>query len=72
MTAIKRLASLALACTALATTMTHCAGNVASLRLLAASRSRIIVPVTINHGGPCDFLLGRVHTTLNASKISAK
>ena len=64
MTAFKRLASLALAFTALAATMiptlraeTHCPGNVASLRLPAASRSRIIVPVTINHAGPYDFLL---------------
>ena len=64
MTAFKRVASLALAFTALAATMvptlraeTHCPGNVASLRLPGTSRSRIIVPVTINHAGPYDFLL---------------
>jgi hypothetical protein len=35
----------------------HCPGNVASLRFQPSSRSQIIVPVTINHTGPYDFLV---------------
>ena len=36
----------------------HCPGNVASLRLRLVQRSQIIiVPVTINHSGPYDFLV---------------
>ena len=64
MISIKWLAAFAFTIMALATTLiptlqaeTHCPGNVDSLRLPAASRSRIIVPVEINHSGPYDFLL---------------
>jgi len=35
----------------------HCPGNVPSLRLRLVQRSQIIVPVTINHTGPYDFLV---------------
>ena len=36
----------------------HCPGNIASLRLRLVQRSQIIiVPVTINHSGPYDFLV---------------
>jgi hypothetical protein len=36
----------------------HCPGNIASLRLRLVQRSQIIiVPVTINHAGPYDFLV---------------
>jgi hypothetical protein len=35
----------------------YCPGNVASLRFKPSSRSQIIVPVTINHTGPYDFLV---------------
>src|SRR5260370_23735209 len=34
----------------------HCPGNVAILRFRLVQRSQIIVPVTINHTGPFDFL----------------
>jgi hypothetical protein len=35
----------------------HCPGNVVSLRLRIVQRSQIVVPVTINHTGPYDFLV---------------
>jgi Aspartyl protease len=35
----------------------HCPGNVAILRFRLLQRSQIIVPVTINHTGPFDFLV---------------
>jgi hypothetical protein len=35
----------------------RCPGNVASLRLQLVERSLIVVPVTINHTGPYDFLV---------------
>ena len=35
----------------------HCPGNVPSLRLRLVQRSQIIVPITINHTGPYDFLV---------------
>ena len=35
----------------------HCPGNVPSLRFRLVQRSQIIVPVTINHSGPYDFLV---------------
>jgi hypothetical protein len=64
MIATKWLATSALAMTVFATTHistlqaeTHCPGNVDSVRLPIASRSRIIVPIEINHVGPYDFLL---------------
>jgi aspartyl protease len=47
--------------TAMSLPMLHaeppCPGNVDSLRLPVASRSRIVVPVEINHAGPYNFLL---------------
>jgi hypothetical protein len=64
MISIKWLAASAFTMTVLAATLipalqaeTRCPGNVDSLRLTAASRSRIIVPMQINHSGPYDFLL---------------
>jgi len=64
MISIKWLAVSALTMTALVLTLiptlqaeTRCPGNVDSVRLPLASRSRIIVPVEINHSGPYDFLL---------------
>jgi hypothetical protein len=36
---------------------THCPGNVASLPISIVNGYRIILPVTINHSGPYDFLL---------------
>jgi hypothetical protein len=35
----------------------HCPGNAASIRFHVAQRSRIIVPVVINHTGPYEFLV---------------
>jgi hypothetical protein len=35
----------------------HCPGNVAILRFRLVQRSQVIVPVTINHSGPYDFLV---------------
>jgi len=59
MTAFKFLAYAALTATCLSVLHAepHCPGNVDSLRLPMASRSRIIVPVKINHVGPFNFLL---------------
>ena len=59
MSLIKCLASISLAAITLPTLHSepHCPGNVASLRFHLIQRSRIIVPVTINHTGPYDFLV---------------
>jgi Aspartyl protease len=35
----------------------HCPGNVDSLRLRLIQNAQVIVPVTINHSGPYDFLV---------------
>jgi hypothetical protein len=35
----------------------HCPGNIPSLRFHLVQRSRIIVPVVINHTGPHEFLV---------------
>jgi hypothetical protein len=45
----------------------HCPGNVESLRLRLIENVQIIVPVTINHSGPYDFLVdtGAQITTLD-------
>ena len=69
MTNFKVFASLVIA-TAVVSTLTaetHCPGNVASLPFLIANRHLIIVPVSINHAGPYDFLLdtGAQRTTLD-------
>ena len=41
----------------LAQAESHCPGNVNSLPLRLVQRSQIVVPVTINHTGPYDFIL---------------
>jgi hypothetical protein len=59
MTTVQRLAYISLA-TLLPVRLQaepHCPGDVASLRLRLVQRSPIIVPVTINHSGPYDFLV---------------
>jgi hypothetical protein len=59
MSTFKWLASIALAAAILPVLHAepHCPGNVPSLRLRLVQRSQIIVPVTINHSGPYDFLV---------------
>ena len=59
MSLIKCLASISLAAITLPTLHSepHCPGNAASIRFRLIQRSRIIVPVTINHTGPYDFLV---------------
>jgi len=64
MTGFKWLSSLVLAFIAFAATLAptlkaeiRCPGNVASLRFQLVNRSRIIIPVEINHTGPYNFLL---------------
>jgi hypothetical protein len=59
MSFFERLTSLALAIAILPVLHAepHCPGNVPSLRLRIGQRSEIIVPVTINHSGPYDFLV---------------
>jgi hypothetical protein len=59
MSTFKWLASITLAAAILPVLHAepHCPGNVASLRLRLVQRSQIIVPVTINHTGPYDFLV---------------
>jgi hypothetical protein len=59
MSLIKCLASISLAAITLPTLHSepHCPGNAASIRFRLIQRSRIIVPVTINHTGPYEFLV---------------
>src|ERR1700693_535746 len=59
MSLIKYLASISLAAVALPTlhSQPHSPGNIASLPFHLVQRSRIIVPVGINHTGPYEFLL---------------
>jgi hypothetical protein len=59
MSTFKWLASIALTAAILPALHAepHCPGNVPSLRLRLVQRSQIIVPVTINHTGPYDFLV---------------
>jgi hypothetical protein len=59
MSLIKCVASISLAAITLPTLHSepHCPGNVASLPFHLVQRSLIIVPVTINHTGPYDFLV---------------
>ena len=71
MTTFKVFAFVVLA-TAVVSTLTaetHCPGNVASLPFLLVNRHQIILPVSINHAGPYDFLLdtGAQMTTLDPS-----
>src|SRR5580692_8188034 len=59
MTTFKWFASLVLTATiapALAAE-SHCPGNVASLPFRLVNRHQIVLPVSINHSGPYDFLL---------------
>jgi Aspartyl protease len=53
----------------LAQAESHCPGNVNSLRLRLVQRSQIVLPVTINHTGPYDFILdtGAQVTTVDPS-----
>src|SRR5260370_25888498 len=59
MSTFKWLASITFAATILPVLHAepHCPGNVVSLRLRIVQRSQIVVPVTINHTGPYDFLV---------------
>src|SRR5580704_14183469 len=59
MSLIQCLASISLAAAALPTlhSQPRCPGNIASLPFHLIQRSRIIVPVVINHTGPYEFLL---------------
>jgi hypothetical protein len=59
MSLIKCLASISLAAITLPTlhSQPRCPGNIASLPFHLVQRSRIIVPVVINHTGPYEFLL---------------
>jgi hypothetical protein len=59
MSFFERLTSLALAIAILPVLHAepHCPGNVPSLRLRLGQHSEIIVPVTINHSGPYDFVV---------------
>jgi hypothetical protein len=59
MSLIKCLASISLAAITLPTlhSQPRCLGNIASLPFHLVQRSRIIVPVTINHTGPYDRLV---------------
>jgi hypothetical protein len=59
MSTLKWLASITLAATIqpVLHAEPHCPGNVPSLRLHLVQRSQIIVPITINHTGPYDFLV---------------
>ena len=59
MSIFKWLASITLATAILPALQAepHCPGNVAILRFRLVQRSQVIVPVTINHSGPYDFLV---------------
>jgi len=59
MSLIKCLASISLAAITLPTlhSQPRCPGNIASLPFHLVQRSRIIVPLVINHTGPYEFLL---------------
>ena len=50
-------ATLALVPISLVNAEPHCPGNVTSLPLRLVERSQLIVPITINHQGPYDFLV---------------
>ena len=59
MSIFKWLASITLATAILPALQAepHCPGNVAILRFRLVQRSQVIVPITINHSGPYDFLV---------------
>src|ERR1039458_5955944 len=56
---LKWLVALTLAAVSLSVVKAepHCPGNVNSLPLRLVQRSQIVVPVTINHTGPFDFMV---------------
>ena len=74
MSTFKWLATIALAAAILPVLHAepHCPGNVPSLRLRLVQRSQIIVPVTINHTGPYDFLVdtGAQITTVDPARAA--
>ena len=76
MSLIKCLASISLAAIALPTLYSEprCPGNIASLPFHLVHRSRIIVPVVINHTGPYEFLLdtGDGSTIVDAVPVSSR
>jgi len=49
--------TLAVAPLSLVNAEPHCPGNVTSLPLRLVQRSQLVVPITINHQGPYDFLV---------------
>jgi len=59
MTTFKWFASLVLTATFVPALLaeSHCPGNVASLPFRLVNRHQIVLPVSINHSGPYDFLL---------------
>jgi hypothetical protein len=59
MTNFKWFASLVLAATVVSTLVaeTHCPGNVASVPFHVVNSHQIILPVSVNHAGPYNFLL---------------
>ncbi len=59
MISFKLFATLVLTATAASTLTaeTHCPGNAASVPLRIVNRHQVIVPVSINHAGPFNFLL---------------
>jgi hypothetical protein len=71
MTTFKWLASFALTATMVHAlpAKTHCPGNVASVPLRLVNRYQMIVPVSVNHSGPYQFLLdtGTQITTIDQS-----
>jgi hypothetical protein len=56
---LKWFAALTLAAVSLSAVQAepHCPGNVNSLPLRLVMRSQIVVPITINHSGPFDFMV---------------
>jgi aspartyl protease len=75
MSVLKWLVALNLAVVALSAAKAepHCPGNVTSLPLRLIQRSQIVVPVTINHTGPYDFLVdtGAQVTTVDPALAAA-
>src|SRR5260370_42466026 len=75
MSTFKWLASITFAATILPVLHAepHCPGNVVSLRLRLVQRSQIVVPVTINHTGPYDFLVDAgSHVTIVDPALAAE
>ena len=75
MSILKDLVALMLVAVALpvAKAEPHCPGSVTSLPLRLVERSQIVVPVTINHTGPYDFLVdtGAQVTTVDPALAAA-